>query len=218
MVLTLPGAHYLSLYPAPRLSSPMERRSRVSVMGRGKQPWVKFWYSDWIGDLDVQGASLQARGAWLQVLCSMWHFGLYEMTFTWEELAAVLRCDMSVTQRVTQEIKTSEIAEVSISETCVTFLSRRLEREAKYKENNRQRQERFRRNAGITPKVTPRITPQITGRSLEAEKLREETPIVPLKGDGEFKTFWQAYPRHAGIGAARKAFLFAHCERKSEHR
>lgn len=145
-------------------------------MPRDRLTWVKFYFTDWAGDLSLQSCSLGARGAWMETLCKMWHDGSCCMTGTPAAWAIRWRCDTVSAERYIAEMEAHGACRVSRNGESVTLMSRRLEREAKARENSRLRVRKHRGNAPVTPNVTghvtPNVTPHVTDRVLEAQSLR----------------------------------------------
>jgi len=181
-------------------------------------PWVKYWYADWSGDMGIQQASLEARGAWHETLCLLWHEGCFEHSGTPEEWARLWRCRYDSVTEILDEIERLKIADVQKNGNgVVTLRSRRLYREAKAREDTRLRVAKHRGNDAVTPNVTVSVThdvtPHVTDRGQEAKKLRglevqkpEEKTFEQDKparlSDEEWKQIWKAYPRKLGKAKA----------------
>ena len=146
-------------------------------------PWVKYWYADWTGDMDVQQCSLEARGAWHETLCLFWHQGTFEHTGTAEEWARLWRVTPETAERAIKELINSNVCEITITVDGVTLLSRRLLKEHNKREQARLRQAKKRGHADVTREqcapVTQSVTHDVTHRGQEAKKPRSQEAKKP---------------------------------------
>jgi len=159
--------------------------------------WEKFWYSDWLSDMNLQRATIEVRGAWINTLCVMWHDGTFEITESLEGWARVWGCTSTTAERIKLSFSSNKICDFyDDGNGNVTLVCRRLKREVKERQNLKNRVRAFRLkaecNAHVTPDVTvdvtPNVTPHVTHRGLEAKRLRgpeEQEKKGTARSDGK---------------------------------
>lgn len=129
----------------------------------GKAPAFQFYVADWISD--TRHISVTARGAWMDILCTMWRApeqGVLSMPIggfsrllgtTNEETAAILNeliemgvCDRDVTRdaSVTHAYGDITPTSVTVDDVRITIISRRMSRDAKSRKLAKDRQLRYR--------------------------------------------------------------------------
>lgn len=169
-----------------------------------KLAFMKFYIGDWIKD--TRALSLEARGAWIDLLCLMWDSpDRGRITLTIKKLSRYLGTDEQETASVIQELIESRVLDAEVTHDLrqerldfsegdsvtplrsryknvtgmlqeVTLTSRRMLREEKRINNNRLRQQKYRENVKKS-----KSNAKVTGRF---QILDSRSPIVPLKGDG----------------------------------
>lgn len=155
-----------------------------------KFPWMQFNTGDWLKDPKLSMCLPATRGIWIDAIAAM-HEDRRSGTLSGSlcQLARVLRCTEPALIAALDDLQATGAGDVTQRNGCITLINRRMFREAKDRENNRLRQERFRYgpddNGGITP-----LSP---------------SDVVSLKG--LFVRFWEAYPRHEAKQNAWKSFL-----------
>jgi 5-methylcytosine-specific restriction endonuclease McrA len=116
-----------------------------------KYPWVKWFPADWLADGEIAKVSPAARGLWFEILNCMMHSSTDTLEGTPEELSRVLRCSLPELSSALEELKPVRVCDLEVRNGRVKFTSRRLHREAKVRENGRNRTNRFRANGGGDP-------------------------------------------------------------------
>jgi 5-methylcytosine-specific restriction endonuclease McrA len=115
-----------------------------------KLPWMQFFPADYI--LDTQPLSLQARGAWMDIICILWRAeqrgSLTHSPAIWSR---ILRCSEAEFTTVISELKSFKVADINIINNDVTVSCRRMLREEKDRSLNCTRQRRLRENGGGDP-------------------------------------------------------------------
>ena len=140
-----------------------------------KNWWFKFDFRTWRTDSSLRRCSLETRGFWMEILCSMYESGTFEVTGTWEELGWLAGCPPAVADRCVRELQRTNTADVTLGSDTVTLKSRRLEREAISREQTRLRVEKFRRNGPVTdPYETPLTSVISNKKEVREEEEREE--------------------------------------------
>ncbi len=115
----------------------------------GKQPAFQMYPGDWKRSVEVKMASLSTRGAWIEMLLSMWDAperGKLKGTF--EDFSALVGCNIEEIQNAIFEIKKRKIANVTQKNGIVTVINRRMYREylhdLKVRKQTRKRVRNFR--------------------------------------------------------------------------
>lgn len=119
-----------------------------------KLPYMQFYPADWIQDTRV--LSLQAAGAWINLLCAMWCApDRGKLQWTPDQTRHFLGLDMSGFTEVLNELILSGIGDIKIDANFVMILSRRMVREEVRRQQAVTRQSR-RRHAQVTRKSRQR--------------------------------------------------------------
>ena len=129
----------------------------------GKAPAFQFYVADWISD--TRHITVAARGAWMDILCTMWRSpeqGVLSMPLsgfarllgtTNEETVAILNellemgvCDRDVTRDASVTLAYADITptSVTVDDVRITLISRRMSRDAKSRKLAKDRQLRYR--------------------------------------------------------------------------
>lgn len=162
----------------PRLSSQIDMLAMTprAIFLMAKLPFMKWYPADWIKD--TRHLSLQAKGAWADLINFMWvnESGRGQYSATPEALARTLGCSQETCKLVIDELRT--VAEiVTTSDGNVTVMSRRIKREESIRENNRFRKQRNR--VTLPSREIPREKLEV--RSQKAEVRRQKTEsLTPL--------------------------------------
>lgn len=179
----------------------------------GKQPAFQFFPGDWFKDPELRSCSLEARGAWFEIICLMVEckpMGLLSTSgVAWDEeriAMALGGCDNSVTRAI-EELKTKGVLRKNHHG---FFFSKRLVelRRERVKWNKRKKNQRVRAK-NVLPDVPLDVSPlshlssssSSSSSSTSKTKEREETPSAP---NGAFDGFWLSYPRKVGRKEAEK--------------
>ena len=92
-----------------------------------KIQYFKLDIADWTADTRI--LSLAARGAWLEILLNMTSRKSDRLEGSMEQIAGVIGCPAETLSEILSELAQNSIAEISVSETDVSILCRRLSRE-----------------------------------------------------------------------------------------
>lgn len=165
-----------------------------------KLPFLQFFTGDWLKDPTVSMLSPAARGIWLDLICVMAeHDRSGSITGTRPALARLTRCAPDELASALNELTLCGTAVVSedADNGLVTVTNRRMQREAKARENEAKRQKDFReRHAGNAP-VTPGVTPpsrsilqstESRKQSTEPDSDKASKPFTEGGGGGEGQT------------------------------
>ena len=121
-----------------------------------KLPAFMFYPGDWVQDTRV--LSLEAKGAWIDMLCAMWRAperGKLQMNM--ERFARLLGTSIDQTERVFDELKKTGICDiVMFGNSDVMVVNRRMYREEKERIANRLRVRRYRAKRSCNAEVTTR--------------------------------------------------------------
>lgn len=127
----------------------------------GKAPAFQFYPGDWLRDTQVQMASMETKGVWIQMLCNMWFSPAKgELNGSWTSLSRLLGCDIETLQKTVKEIKEYGIADVTCngdvtkSNNDVTIINRRMYREDKARKDTALRVQKHRSKKGGNKDVT----------------------------------------------------------------
>jgi len=112
----------------------------------GKNPVLPLYVLDWMRDLEEH--SLEIEGAWIRICCRLHHAEPKgKLTKTLGQWAKILRVSKRKTMSILQYIKDEKIGEITGNLTepndSLTVACRRMVKEAKEKELNRLRQQRY---------------------------------------------------------------------------
>lgn len=110
------------------------------------QPWRKWWTGDWLRDPQVARLSAEARGVWRELLDLMHEQGpdVFSITGTVPQLARMCRMTFDETKRGIEEIEMHNVAAVTLCNSIVTVVSRRLKREVEKRQKGRERVKKHR--------------------------------------------------------------------------
>lgn len=76
-----------------------------------KQPWMKFWVTDWLGNPTLRMCSLEARALWVDMLCLMHsapepgHLYANGKPLTAADLARITGCSTAKVQKLLEELE-----------------------------------------------------------------------------------------------------------------
>ena len=164
----------------------------------GKAPASQFYWSDWLGDVQLQSASDSTKGIWMNTLARMWYAPERgKLSGTREQLIRIIGCQECNFDLFLTEAKELGFCDISVTNNGVSQIyNRRMFRESKEKENNRLRQQRHREkkqgNAEITPPSSSSSSSSTSKKKIYSEK--------------QFKIFYEKYPIKKSKKAALKAW------------
>lgn len=161
------------------------------------QPGFFFYVGDYIKD--TRALTLEARGAWMDMLCVLFDNG-GEITWPMTDIATFWGVHVDKCDAIVRDLSRLKIANVTVGVTgLVTIVSRRMKRDAEARENNkiRKRKERDRKtrhrsgHASVTAKSSASSSSESSSSSLlsqkstpsaapEKSKTREFEPLVKL--------------------------------------
>jgi len=140
-----------------------------------KAPSFPLYPADIIRDTRI--LSLEARGAWCDFLFfahSSEHRG--KLTYTISGWARLWGCDVATAQRCINEIKDTNIGNVTICNDDVTIINRRMVKEEKIKEQTKLRVRRHRETHPCNAVETPMYSAPSFSSSLESKILEDSLP------------------------------------------
>jgi len=140
-----------------------------------KQPGFYWYPNDWFGDVELQLTSTTTKGVWIQMLGRMdraINRGVLEGNV--EQLAGLLNVTQTELKTALDEFQLRNVCEVAWDKSGtkgghVRIVSRRMTDEAKSKEKERLRKQRYRTSGSC-----PGNVPDTSLREEEKEREREE--------------------------------------------
>ena len=180
-----------------------------------KQPWLKFYSSDWRGDVTLGPCSLAARGLWMEMLCIMSEAeprgSLMKggRSYTTKQLAALARSTVDEVEGLLAELEAEGVFSRDGDGTIYSRRMRRdIEKEAKDKANGR-----LGGNPGLKPREYAGVNPSDKDEDkAQKPEARNQKPESSLRDDGArdaiFDRFYGPYPKHTEPGGVRRE-LFA---------
>lgn len=150
--------------------------------------WFPFNASDWLSDPLLSMCQPATRGIWIDAIAAMLKQGRSgALVGTPCQLARVTRCTEAAFMDALNDLLTTGTADVTNRNGVVTLINRRMQREAKEREDNRLRQQKKRGSQECHAPVTPMSPSNCDYSSL-------------------FDLFWNEYPRKEAKQPALKAF------------
>lgn len=155
-------------------------------------PSFQFYPSDLISDPTVACLKLATFGAWVKLLCYIHEENRAgAISRTADQFARMLGCTTPEIVDVIAELKATGTANISQRDETITVLSRRMQRDAKIREQWRMRQSKKRGHAPVTQ--LSQECPTLLHTSYF------NTPYIP-PGDSALKlaakAIWEIYPAH----------------------
>lgn len=200
--------------------------------------FMKFWPQDWQRDPALRMCSLEARALWLEMLCMAHdaepygHVAVSSRAATIAEMGVVAGCNPRRLPRLLAELEQNKVFDRTPEG---IIFSRRMVRDFEVSQAGREFVGRRADRQNSSPKgqdwgKAPASPPTTQESYSEAESEAESIPLQSRKRDGlplagepvpkptksrpegdspAFAAFWEAYPRKAGKGAARTAWVRA---------
>ena len=170
-----------------------------------KLPFMKFFPDAYVRD--TRALSLDARGAWMDLICSMWYSPTRgKITLPLSGFARLFSVSVSRTKVIISEITNLGICEsVTDGNGDVTVSCRRMLREENERESIRCRVKRF-RNAHKSKPCNGSVTVEKLEVILQKSEKNPPTPLAGADAQAAFDTFWELYPKHAAKASAVKAW------------
>lgn len=123
-----------------------------------KLPYMQFFVADWLTDTALSRLSFEAKGFWIDLLCFLWKSETRgEIVGSYEDIANLMGCNSDTVERHILRLKDTKTADVTISNSEVTVINRRMIREERARQASRSRQSTYRQrqklqgsNASVT--------------------------------------------------------------------
>ncbi len=156
-------ASHLAVSPTTFFSVPEVGRKRGTKV---KNPWFKFYPSDWRADPKLRCVSLAARGLWIEMLCIMHEaeprgtLRISGVTVNEKQLASITGIGIRIVSAALSELLAAEIAIITPDNAIASKrMLRDTEKYNKDKENG---------CLGGNPKLTNGVNPPVKAQKLEA--------------------------------------------------
>lgn len=116
-----------------------------------KLPWMKFYPADW--SQDTTPLSLAGRGAWITIVCAMWRSeGRGKLSLPLVGLSRLLGTTEQQAENIVTELtKTGICDNATKNGGNIELICRRIVREEKQRNGNKDRQTKYRENGGGNP-------------------------------------------------------------------
>lgn len=169
-----------------------------------KAPASQFYFSDYMRDTRI--LSLQARGAWMDILCIMWFAderGRCNADVT--QMKRLWGVEIDTAKAVLDEIITCKICDVETD--CngnVTLINRRMVRDENERNLTKLRVKRFREKKDVT-QMKRKCNVVSSSSSSSSNNKKHIRKAAVFASDG-FEKFWKEYPKKKSIGDAEKAW------------
>ncbi len=168
-----------------------------------KLPWMQFYTGDWLKDPKLSMCLPATRGIWIDAVAAMHengHFGT--LSGTPDQLIRILRCTETALMSAISDLQATGAADVTLrnaqGNAIITLVNRRMQREAKERQDNKLRQERYRNKGKHNGKNNGPIT-----------EMSQSEVYISLSSDSLFKSFYSSYPRKENPKKAKEAFIKA---------
>ena len=139
-----------------------------------KKPSMQWYPGDWLKDPCVGQCSPQTRGVWVDMLSLMHENGRTgKLQGTYESLARVCRCSIEQFKKTITELKDTNTATVTVRNKKITIINRRMNKEYKERESNKNRQLKFRKKS--QPDLLQENNEEVTSYSSSSTSLSKES-------------------------------------------
>lgn len=174
-----------------------------------KAPAFQFYPGDWLKN--TRHLSLQAKGAWIDILSLMWDSeNKGKLSLSWKALSRAIGASIKSTKKVVNELVKTGVCDMNQNVTCnadvtkcssdVTLVNRRMYREAQDREKTRLRVKKCRTKQDVTPPCNADVTvPSSSSSSSSTTKKKESIKE-------SFNIFWNTYPEKTGKKKAQAAW------------
>ena len=119
-----------------------------------KLPFMKFFPNDWLADPSLQKLSLEAKGFWIELTCYLWSCNPRGIIIgTYQEIGNLMGIDKDRVKNLITLLKDTNTATVTICNSEVTIISRRMQREESQRLSGTERVRKHRadkRNYNVT--------------------------------------------------------------------
>jgi len=168
-----------------------------------KNPAFLFYPGDWRRDTQVQMASMQTRGIWVEMLCCMWDApDRGKLEGSYEQLSRLIGCTIPELKDAVTELSVTKIADVTNGNDSVTVINRRMYQEEKQRKLTRLRVQKYRETHGNENCNAPVTMYPSVSSSVTVTKKQKKEFIPPSLDD--VKVFFQEKGYRKDI--AQKAF------------
>lgn len=175
----------------------------------GKNPWMKFYPTDWRADPKLRMCSLAARGLWIELIAVAHEatpYGHVLVNGNAPDIAALARMvGVSESEMLSLVDELDRNGVFSRTRSGVIY-SRRMIRDAKKSAEGRKSvQKRWAQDAdNVEEKPPPNRSPSGSPNTKKPEARSQKDISIH-----QFEDFWSLCPRKVGKGQARKAYLSA---------
>lgn len=162
-----------------------------------KAPAIQFYVKDWKADVD--GLTPAAKGAWIQILCTLWLSKTRgRKTLGLDDWGRIIGCPPEGADELLHQIEAQDCADVTFRGARVTVTSRRLYRAWKDKRAAMLRKRKQRLSQGGHAKVTSSSASAVTASAKKPpcsppakSAFKAEEAEIPSNLDTpEFRTSW----------------------------
>lgn len=174
-----------------------------------KQPYIKFYTSDWLGDAALQSCSIAAQGMWIKMLCIMHeaepigYLKRGDLVMQTDELLRTLSLTKRKYEKLLQELEISGVFSRENGTNCV--YSRRMVHD---REISLMRQAVGKKggNPDLVNQPRGRANPESRVQSPESGKEEGSGKKTLQKKAERWDEFWDAYPKKQAKGQAQKVY------------
>lgn len=171
-----------------------------------KRPSFQFYPADWRKDPQLQMCSMSTQGIWINLLCIMWEAEIEgEITGKEQELIRLVGCTPNDFVIFTEEIKRHNFGDVTICNSNVTIINRRIKRAFLEREGVKNRVRRYRKkqsNENVTPySSTSSSTSSSKNKYMDFVLLTKEENNKLIEKFGEIETTERIIALNDYIGA-----------------
>ena len=174
-------------------------------MPTDKYPWMKFHTGDWLKDPALSKCSPATRGIWIDLLAAMHEDGRTgKMSGEYTQLARVCRCTIDELKIAVDELRSTgtadtESRDVTLGNSAVTLINRRMLRDAKLRQQTKLRVSKHRRNGACNASVTGQ---KPRNQETKIRKLALSSPpeaVQPAKKERPKNAIWDAVCERFGL-------------------
>jgi hypothetical protein len=172
----------------------------------GKAPAFQFYVKDWLSDPQLRMASFSTKGIWIDMLCFMWESEtrgeLFGTRCQIKKLVGVEEPDLELFLLEAKALGFCYI--ITDSNKNITLRNRRMYRDEKAKNNNRERQARYQAKLRSNEDITPPSSSSIASSSPKEEKRKRSF----TSADVTFNDYFRSYAVKKGFDNGRSEELF----------
>lgn len=151
------------------------------MIKKGKNPAFLFFPGDWIRDPQLQMATFQTQGIWINILCRMWYAPERgKLSGTVQQICKLLSCTNEQFVQFLNEVNQLKFADVTNCNNDVMICNRRMIKEEKDRENNRKRVAKHRvkceSNENVTTPLSYSVSYSVTKKKENTKRKNDFTP------------------------------------------